>query len=76
MYSERLASRGIAPSVGTVGDSFDNAMAESAMELYETELIRRLLPNPGRFISPVILTDYTSANSAVPKTTSDFEAGS
>ncbi|MGH2577175.1 MAG: IS3 family transposase [Actinomycetota bacterium] len=40
-YSERLASHGIAPSVGSVGDSFDNAMAESAIGLYKTELIRR-----------------------------------
>ena len=40
-YSERLASYGIAPSVGSVGDSFDNAMAESAIGLYKTELIRR-----------------------------------
>jgi putative transposase len=40
-YSERLATHGIAPSVGSVGDSFDNAMAESAIGLYKTELIRR-----------------------------------
>ena len=44
VYSERLASHGIAPSVGTVGDSFDNAMAESAIGLYKTELIRRRGP--------------------------------
>jgi putative transposase len=44
IYSERLASHGIAPSVGTVGDSFDNAMAESAIGLYKTELIRRRGP--------------------------------
>jgi putative transposase len=44
VYSERLASHGIAPSVGTVGDSFDNAMAESAIGLYKTELIRRWGP--------------------------------
>ncbi len=44
VYSERLAEHGIAPSVGSVGDSFDNAMAESAIGLYETELIRRQGP--------------------------------
>jgi putative transposase len=44
VYSERLASHGIAPSVGSVGDSFDNAMAESAIGLYKTELIRRQGP--------------------------------
>jgi putative transposase len=44
IYSERLAEHGIAPSVGSVGDSFDNAMAESAIGLYKTELIRRRGP--------------------------------
>lgn len=40
-YTERLAEHGIAPSVGSVGGSFDNATAESAIGLYKTELIRR-----------------------------------
>ncbi len=44
VYSERLAQHRIAPSVGSVGDSFDNAMAESAIGLYKTELIRRQGP--------------------------------
>ena len=44
VYSERLAAHGIAPSVGSVGDSFDNAMAESAIGLFKTELIRRRGP--------------------------------
>jgi len=35
---------GIAPSVSSIGDSFDNAMAESAIGLYKTELIRRQGP--------------------------------
>ena len=39
-YTERLAHRGIAPSVGSVGDSYDNALAESIIGLYKTELIR------------------------------------
>jgi putative transposase len=53
-YSERLATHGIAPSVGSVGDSFDNAMAESAIGLYTTELIRRTDPGarPTRSRSP------------------------
>ncbi len=38
-YTERLAEAGIAPSVGSVGDSYDNAMAESAIGLFKTELI-------------------------------------
>jgi putative transposase len=39
IYSERLAEHGIVPSDGSVGDSFDNAMVESAIGLYKTELI-------------------------------------
>ena len=40
-YTERLAQIGIAPSVGSVGDSYDNALAESIIGLYKTELIAR-----------------------------------
>ena len=43
-YTERLAEAGIEPSVGTVGDSYDNALAESVIGLYKTELIRRRGP--------------------------------
>jgi putative transposase len=39
-YTERLAQAGIAASVGTVGDSFDNALAETINGLYKTELIK------------------------------------
>ena len=39
-YTERLAEEGIDPSVGSVGDSYDNAMAESIIGLYKTEVIR------------------------------------
>lgn len=39
-FSERLAEVGIAASVGTKGDSFDNALAESINGLYKTELIK------------------------------------
>src|SRR5690606_6528487 len=39
-YTERLAEAGIEPSVGSVGDSYDNSMAESVIGLYKTELIR------------------------------------
>ncbi len=38
-YSERLAEAGIEPSVGSVGDSYDNALAESVIGLYKTEVI-------------------------------------
>jgi len=38
-YTERLADAGIESSVGTVGDSYDNALAETVIGLYKTELI-------------------------------------
>lgn len=38
-YSERLAQAGITGSVGTVGDSYDNALAETVNGLYKAELI-------------------------------------
>ena len=40
-YTERLAEAGLEPSVGSVGDSYDNALAETIFGLYKTELIRR-----------------------------------
>ena len=43
-YSERLAEAGIEPSVGSVGDSYDNALAETINGLYKTELIHRRGP--------------------------------
>ena len=39
-YTDRLDDIGAAPSIGTVGDSFDNAMAESVIGLFKTELHR------------------------------------
>ena len=39
-YTERLAEAGAKPSIGTVGDSYDNAMAESIIGLFKTEVIR------------------------------------
>ena len=39
-YSERLAQAGIEPSVGSTGDSYDNALAETIMGLFKTELVR------------------------------------
>ena len=38
-YTERLAEAGIQPSVGSVGDSYDNAMAEALNGTYKAELI-------------------------------------
>jgi putative transposase len=43
-YTERLAEAGIEPSVGSVGDSYDNALAETIIGLYKTEVIRQQGP--------------------------------
>ena len=43
-YTERLAQAGIEPSVGSRGDSYDNALAESVNGLYKAELIHRRTP--------------------------------
>lgn len=46
-YTERLAEAGIEASVGSVGDSYDNAMAESVIGLFKAEVIHRLGPWKG-----------------------------
>ena len=43
-YTERLLRAGIEPSVGSRGDSYDNALAESVIGLFKTEVIRRRGP--------------------------------
>jgi putative transposase len=43
-YTERLAAAGIEPSVGSVGDSYDNALAETINGLYKAEMIHRRGP--------------------------------
>ncbi len=43
-YTERLAEAGIEPSVGSQGDCYDNALAESVIGLYKTEVIHRRGP--------------------------------
>jgi putative transposase len=43
-YTERLREAGIEPSVGSVGDSYDNALAETINGLFKTEVIRRRGP--------------------------------
>jgi putative transposase len=39
-FTERLATAGVDPSVGSVGDAYDNALAETTIGLYKTELIK------------------------------------
>ena len=43
-YTERLVEAGIEPSVGSVGDSYDNALAETVIGLFKTEVIHRQGP--------------------------------
>jgi putative transposase len=43
-FTERLAVIGVSPSIGTVGDAFDNALAETVIGLYKTELINPQRP--------------------------------
>jgi transposase InsO family protein len=43
-YSERLAEAGVEPSVGSVGDSYDNALAETIIGLFKTEVIHHRGP--------------------------------
>ena len=50
-YTERLAEAGIEQSVGSVGDSYDNALAESIIGLYKAEVIRPR--GPWRGLEPV-----------------------
>ena len=54
-YGERLAELGAVPSIGSVGDSYDNALAETINGLYKTELIRGPDQGPWRTVEEVEL---------------------
>ncbi len=54
-YGERLAELGAVPSIGSVGDSFDNALAETVNGRYKTELIRGPDQGPWKTIEDVEL---------------------
>ena len=54
-YGERLAELGAVPSIGSVGDSYDNALAETVNGLYKTELIRGPDQGPWRTVDDVEL---------------------
>ncbi len=56
-YADRLAEVGISPSVGSVGDSYDNALAETINGLYKTEVIRR--QGPWKHIEDVEMATLT-----------------
>ena len=59
-YTERLSEAGINPSVGSVGDSYDNALAETINGLYKAEVIHRL--GPWRTIQAVEMATLTWVN--------------
>ena len=61
-WGERLAELGAVPSVGSVGDSYDNALAETVIGLYKTELIRGPTGGPWRSIDDVELATLTWAH--------------
>jgi putative transposase len=54
-YGERLTEIGAVPSIGSIGDSFDNALAESVNALYKTELIYGPDQGPWRTVAEVEL---------------------
>ena len=56
-YTDRLVDAGIEPSVGSRGDSYDNALAESVIGLFKTEVIRR--QGPWRTIETVEVATLT-----------------
>ena len=73
-YTERLAQAGIDPSVGSVGDAYDNALAETVIGLFKTELIKPRGPGgpSSRSRSPPwsTSTGSTTAASSKPAATS------
>lgn len=54
-WGERLVELGAQPSIGSVGDSFDNALAETVNGLYKAELIRGPDQGPWRTVEDVEL---------------------
>jgi transposase InsO family protein len=56
-YTERLAEAGVEPSVGSIGDSYDNALAETINGLYKAEVIHRR--GPWRTLEAVELATLT-----------------
>jgi putative transposase len=65
-YTERLAEAGIEPSVGSVGDSYDNALAETINGLYKAELIHRR--GPWRSFEAVAFATLTLGRLVQPST--------
>jgi transposase, IS6 family len=67
-FTERLATIGVSPSIGTVGDAYDNALAETVVGLYKTELIHP--QRPWKTLEEVeIATLHPSTGSTTPGST-------
>jgi putative transposase len=61
-WGKTLALQGIRPSIGTVGDAYDNALAETTIGLYKTECVRAGSPfRTGPFARLSAIEDATSA---------------
>jgi putative transposase len=62
-YTDRLAEQGVAASIGSVGDAYDNALAEAAINTYKHELVRNrhVIPDGKRWRSLDELTLATAA---------------
>lgn len=67
-YTERPAEAGIEPSVGSRGDSYDNALAEAINGLYKTELIHRRGPWQSRESVELATLEWVAQPSAVDGT--------
>ena len=59
-YTERLDEAGIKPSVGSTGDSYDNALAETINGLYKAELIHRRAPWKSREAVEIATLEWVS----------------
>ena len=59
-YSERLAEAGIEPSVGSKGDSYDNALAETINGLYKAELVHRRGPWKSREAVELVTLEWVA----------------
>jgi putative transposase len=59
-FTDHLALEGIAPSIGTVGDAYDNALMETVIGLFKTECIATTVFHPGPYKTPADV-EYATA---------------
>lgn len=71
VYTDRIVELGATPSTGTVGDSYDNALADAVNGLYKTELVRRR--GPWKTVEQVELATWNTCGGG---TTSAFTRSS